>query len=409
MKKDMLFITTQFPYPLDNGGKIGAYNGISVVSKDYNVTVLSFSEEPKLIDKGIEFYKNKFSNVNFITPIIHDIHIRKKALKLCYSILLGYLKKLPYIVSKFYNKNMILTIDKLFENNSYEIIFIDYLNMVVYGDYIKNKYHNKFKNIILKDHNVEYELVKQEYETSSGLKRILLKNEWHRTYKYEKNAIKKYNLIFTVCDENTKTLKTFNQNVYTMFPTYEMLPKKRELANNNNIIYFGNLSWKYNYDGIYWFSKNVMPKIVEKVSDAKLLIAGGGLEDNPFKDFKNVDYLGYVDDLSELYKNGKVFIVPLFEGSGIRIKILEAFNNEIAVVSTTIGCETIGATNDKEIMISDNIDSFVESIVLLLTNIEKNNSIRYNAKKLLKSKFSLTKRQEEFKEIIQEVLGDYNE
>ncbi|ELA87110.1 hypothetical protein OI1_04052 [Enterococcus faecium EnGen0016] len=48
---NVLFITTQFPYPLDNGGKIGAYNGISVLSRDYDVTVLSFTEERLFVNK----------------------------------------------------------------------------------------------------------------------------------------------------------------------------------------------------------------------------------------------------------------------------------------------------------------------------------------------------------------------
>lgn len=54
---NVLFITTQFPYPLDNGGKIGAYNGISVLSRDYDVTVLSFTEEPQYVEEGVSFFE----------------------------------------------------------------------------------------------------------------------------------------------------------------------------------------------------------------------------------------------------------------------------------------------------------------------------------------------------------------
>ena len=45
MQMSTLFITTQFPYPLDNGGKIGALNGISVVSKDERTNDTSFQNQ----------------------------------------------------------------------------------------------------------------------------------------------------------------------------------------------------------------------------------------------------------------------------------------------------------------------------------------------------------------------------
>ena len=70
---NLLFITTQFPYPLDNGGKIGAFNGISVVSDKYDVTVLSFTEEPQYIEEGIRYFKSVLPNVTFETPVFHDI------------------------------------------------------------------------------------------------------------------------------------------------------------------------------------------------------------------------------------------------------------------------------------------------------------------------------------------------
>ena len=398
---NLLFITTQFPYPLDNGGKIGAYNGISVVSKDFDVTVLSFTEQDEYIEEGIEYYSKKFNNVKFEKPIHHDVHIRKKKFKLIKAMLSGYVKKMPYIVSKFVDKNMYKKIDEMFQGNrKWDIVFIDYLNMYSYGEYIKKKYGNLIGKFILKDHNLEYELVKQEALSSKGLKKIVLNVEWKRTFKYEKNAVKNSEFVFSVCDSNTNELKRFNSNTWTMYPTYEMLPKRGKITNNNSILYIGNLSWKSNMDGLKWFVEKTFGLIKKAIPDASLTIVGSGCNDNYFKDYDDVNYLGYVKDISNIYDDYKVFIVPLFEGSGIRIKILEAFNNEIAVVSTTLGCETIGVQSGKELFIADNEIEFSKAIVELLKNEELNNRIRNEGKELLKKKFSLTARQEEFKSIL---------
>ncbi len=190
-----------------------------------------------------------------------------------------------------------------------------------------------------------------------------------------------------------------------MFPTYEMLPTKKKKY-NKKILYIGNLSWKSNMDGLNWFVNDVFPILKKSISEITLTIVGGGCENNPFKDIVGIEYLGYVKDISNIYDNYSVFIVPLKEGSGIRIKILEAFNNEIAVVSTTLGCDTIGAESDKEIMIADTNEDFADAIIKLLNNKQFNEKICKQAKQLLMNKFSLDARQEEFKQILSKTFKE---
>ena len=95
-------------------------------------------------------------------------------------------------------------------------------------------------------------------------------------------------------------------------------------------------------------------------------------------------------DISGVYEDKMVFIVPLFEGSGIRIKILEAFDNEVPVVSTSIGCGTIGAIDGEQLIVADDKDEFAKGVIKLLQDEKLN-------------KDSLTKRQEEFENEIQKL------
>jgi len=399
---DLLFITTQFPYPLDNGGKIGAFNGISVVSDLYNVTVLSFTENPEIIDEGILYFKRVLPNVTFHKPVIHDIHIRKKPLKLIRVMIHNYLHNLPYVIAKFEDANMYKRINALFANGRiWDAVFIDYLNMSVYGRYIRSRYGHQCKHFIFKDHNREYELVRQEAEKSSGLKSWLLSFEWKRTLKYEIETIQNAELVFSVCDENTNFCKKYNANAYTMLPTYDMLPSPERAAKpGNGIIYIGNLSWSANLEGLTWFVDHVLAKIRQAVPDATLTVVGSGLDSNPFHCKAGIDYRGYIKDISKIYLDQKVFIVPLFLGSGIRIKILDAFNNEIAVVSTRLGCGTINAVNGRHLFIADTEAEFSEAVIRLLRDDGLNHTLIASAKDFLRDQYSLTSRRKEFEDIV---------
>ena len=349
--------------------------------------------------EGVEYYKKKLPNVCFEKPIEHDIHIRNKPLKLLNVMVKDYLRGLPYITLKFDDFKMYKMIDQMFAGKVWDVVFIDYLNMGIYKDYIQKKYKNLYHILILKDHNKEFELVKQAADKETGITHLILNREWKITKSYEESCVNTSDMVFSVCNENTEYFKKINTNSYTMLPTFEMLPHRKNVC-NHNILYMGNLSWSANLSGLTWFVESVLPKIIEKIPDAQLTIVGSGPNKELFSNHANVKYLGYVQDITHIYDNQSVFIVPLFEGSGIRIKILDAFNHEIPVVSTLLGCKTIGATDEKEILIADDVVEFADCIINILTDINLSTNLSINAKKFFEMNYSIVTRQKEFIDLI---------
>ena len=399
----ILYITTQFPFPLDNGGKKGAFNGISVVSRENDVTVLSFPEQPKYIDEGLQYFREVFPNVVFERPILHSVHIRKKPLKLARVMINDYVRNMPYVTVKFENSKMYKLIDKKFKYQEWDLVFIDYLNMQIYGEYIKKKHAGNFKCMILKDHNLEYEIVRQASDKERGIKKAILEAEWKRTLEYEKKAISAADLVYSVCEENTNFMKKYNPSAHTMLPTYES-KKLMHKTLGTGILFMGNLSWGANMDGLIWFVDEVLPRVNKIIPDVRLTVVGSGPAENPFLNNQNVIYKGYVKDISNIYDDQTVFIVPLFVGSGIRIKILDAFNNGIAVVSTKLGCETIGASDGKELFIRDDAEGFSEAVISLLVDSDLRDRMEFDASKFLECKFSLKARQDEFKNDVGKIM-----
>ncbi len=100
-----------------------------------------------------------------------------------------------------------------------------------------------------------------------------------------------------------------------------------------------------------WFTRDVMPHILRLVPQAKLVVAGsdppprhafGGPE-------SSIELLGFVPDIQPLLSSCALFVCPIRNGSGVRVKLLEAFASGIPVVSTTVGAEGL-ARQDGEFM-----------------------------------------------------------
>ena len=88
-----------------------------------------------------------------------------------------------------------------------------------------------------------------------------------------------------------------------------------------------------NIDGINWFVAEVWPEIMKRRPASRLRIAGsccGGIA----KVGEGIELLGRVDDLAPLYARAGVVVSPLREGSGLKIKLVEALGHGKAVIAT---------------------------------------------------------------------------
>ncbi|WP_242919050.1 glycosyltransferase family 4 protein [Pontibacter liquoris] len=156
------------------------------------------------------------------------------------------------------------------------------------------------------------------------------------------------------------------------------------------IIFCGSLNYQPNMEGLQWFYSDVFPTLKSELPGLVLTVVGQNASVDYYKAFiedKNVNFVGTVPDVNPYYYRASVAIVPLLSGSGTRLKILEAMSLGNPVVSTTIGAEGIRYEDGKHLLIADHPQAFVAQILALLTNGQKFDSIRRNARKLVKQQY----------------------
>ena len=105
----------------------------------------------------------------------------------------------------------------------------------------------------------------------------------------------------------------------------------------------------------------------------------------------NAAIIGEVDDVSEYYANSDIALVPLLEGSGTRLKILEAMSFGIPVVSTSIGAEGIDYSDGKNILIANGEEAFTKTIIGTLTQEDLMELISKNGLLLVQEKYDWVK------------------
>jgi O-antigen biosynthesis protein len=139
------------------------------------------------------------------------------------------------------------------------------------------------------------------------------------------------------------------------------------------MLFLGSFRHTPNKVALEWFAKDVLPLIVEKVPGARIMVAGS--EPPPMHSFadpaKAVDLLGFVDDVQPLFAGCALFVCPIRSGSGVRVKLLEAFASGIPVVSTRLGAEGLAREDGEFCALADDAPEFAARVVELLLDPQR--------------------------------------
>jgi len=119
--------------------------------------------------------------------------------------------------------------------------------------------------------------------------------------------------------------------------------------------------------------RGIWPAVRRRLPGAVLVLAGRGsrrfLADAGAGVAPGVRALGFVDDLTDLFRRCRLFLAPLPEGGGIKIKILEAMARGIPVVTTAVGAEGIaGGADDVLVVAAPAAEAFADAVCAAATD-----------------------------------------
>ena len=133
------------------------------------------------------------------------------------------------------------------------------------------------------------------------------------------------------------------------------------------MLFLGSFRHLPNQEALHWFVKSVFPRVRAKEPRARLIVIGS---DPPprhsLPHAEAIELAGFVEDVREPLGRYAVFVCPILSGSGVRVKLLEAFAAGIPVVSTRLGAEGLAAEDGEICALADDPESFAACVVELL-------------------------------------------
>lgn len=257
-----------------------------------------------------------------------------------------------------------------------------------YIDFFKEKMNTKLAYF---GHDLHFLRAMREYELTGDEDKRLESADWK---KKEFDIINKVDLVLYPSTVETDMIKQINGDINAktliLYIYDEFLNYDRNSKNNKGIMFVGGFNHTPNVDAVKWFVDEVYSKVREKM-DIPFYIVGS----NPPEEVKalhgnGIDVKGFVSDeeLSELYKNCKLVVVPLRYGAGVKGKVVEAIYNGAPTITTSIGAEGIPEIDDV-LVVKDEAEEFADSIIKLYNDDAELDRLSKNMQKYIKDHNSL--------------------
>jgi len=157
------------------------------------------------------------------------------------------------------------------------------------------------------------------------------------------------------------------------------------------LVFVGTLNWYPNIEAVRFIAFELWPLLKKELSGVTVDIIGA----NPPKDICDVavsdpDFHvhGFVDDIRGLIDRAAIYVCPIRDGGGTKLKILDALAMQKAIVAHPIACEGIDVTNGENVVFAEEPLEYVNAIRRLLDDPAERQRLGRNARKCAVDRYS---------------------
>ena len=377
----ILLLTETIPYPLDSGGRIKTYHTLRMLSSEHEVHCLAFIRNA---DQRAHLSRVREVCASVTLELVSRSLLRELAY-VSRSLRTG----LPYTILRHFEPASLAAVRRVSEQG-FDLVYADHLSMMEYA--------RRLNLLVVHDaHNVEFEILRRHARRRrfSPLRPLLVR-EWRLVREYERLVYQKADLVFAVSEVDGQVIRRLagKEGHVRVIPISVHVPAAQPtqpLTREPRLLFVGGLHWPPNLDAILHFARDTWPLVQRVVPAARLTVVGrddvGAAR--ALRRIPGFTLTGYVDDVSPYFAGSRALVVPLRAGSGMRVKILDAFARGLPVVSTPTGHEGIDVEPGVHLLSAADPAQFAREVARVLTDDRLADVLAAEARRLVEERYDV--------------------
>lgn len=351
----LVILASRFPYPLEKGDKLRLYYQIKELSKNHHITLITLSEHTVPMAH--------IEHLQAFCVQIHILPLRKWCIII--NLLRGFFQGMPLQVSYFYAPYLKRCIQDFITAAQPQHLYCQLVRMAPYVADLQIAKTLDYQDAF----SVGME---RRAERSPFWSKWLFRLETKRLRQYEQLIATRFDHCTIISEQDKHSLTVIHPNKISIVPNgvdIDFFQPNPHSKKNYDIVFVGNMGYHPNVEAAKFLAREILPIIKLQIPDIKLLIAGA----RPTAAIKNlasenVYISGWLGNILTAYQNAKLFIAPLFLGSGQQNKILEAMACGLPCITTPQVNNAIGASVNETIFLAETAEEFANFVVQLLSD-----------------------------------------
>jgi glycosyltransferase involved in cell wall biosynthesis len=419
LKPRILLIAQNLPYPTFSGMDLRNWQNVNGLLRVGEVGVFGLcsndTHRVKSPDARLAFWRcTADPDLSYPTPVGRRIEARAWVLD-----------RLGHPADIFYSDMAAREVGELMREFEPQIVVVEGLFVHRYVDLIR---HFRCR-IILDCHNVEAPLWKaigESMNTQGFPARMTREILPKRVDLIERSAVQKADQIWACSGDDVSSLQEF----YSPRANICLIPNSIDVRNFERVrsktvpwpeglgqstrvlLYPAAFFHKPNIPAAVFLMEEVYPRLADHYPDCQLWLVGS----RPTPDMigaarmePRIVVTGAVADIKPYFGAASVMVVPLFQGGGTRLKILEAFAAGIPVVATAKAVEGIEVKDGEHYVVAERAEEFVEAIENLWSDSDLKARLVANGLDLVERRYSWEESSRRIRLAIEELINKNDE
>jgi glycosyltransferase involved in cell wall biosynthesis len=364
-------------------------------AKAHDVTLLSFIQRGHLarrfptVERGLEEARAALSgfcrHVEFV-PIPSENRsggTYRLALKSLFT-------AAPYAINWLRSREFSRALQKILGAERFDLIHFDTISLAPYLRFLSGQ------KAVLDHHNIESHLMlRRAGQIRNPPKRLYYWLEGRKLLNYERKICPGFDAHITCSDLDSRRLEEIAPGVRAVeIPNgvdvgyFSPRPGQEQ---ERTLVFAGGMNWFPNRTAILFFARAVWPLLKRDVPDVAMDVVGF---DPPLelRELSRTDpsfrVHGFVDDVRPYLDRAAVYVCPISDGGGTKLKVLDAFAMAKATVAHPVACEGIAVNPDVDVVLASTPEEFAARIKFLFANPDARKRIGEAARNLILEKYT---------------------
>jgi len=347
---NILYLTAKFPFPLDQGDKLRAYWQIRYLSRFHRIFLCALSRGP--VPQGHLAELSCCSDIQIV-----PYHVGSIAM----GLIRAQGRSLPYQAGYFFSPRTRKHVHSYIQRVRPDLIFCQLIRLapLIENDAvpIMLDYMDSLSERLRQKGNYPY------------LPAFLLRREYERTRDYERRLLERFAAFSITTNRDRANIEPSGESKIVVSSNGIDLDlwRPRQQACDYELLFAGNLGYGPNVLGAESLVKEVLPQVNRQFPQARVLLAGA----NPRRRVRRlsserVHISGTVASMPDTYARGEIFVAPMWTGTGVQNKVLQALAMGKPCVISPLVAEGFEASIRQTAVVADSPGDIAQACISLL-------------------------------------------